>query len=275
MRWLLSLLCVVALAVPAVAATETLPVSITADSLEYHENEGTYVARGAAKVVRGDVTIKAAVMTAYGEKDAAGDVQIVRVEAEGAKGDPSGVVVTSGAQGENRVQGARGIYEVTRGVVMMTGGDLRLTTPQDEVTAAQSLEYWEKEKQAVARGDAVAARSNADGSVNRIAADTLTAELATDKQGELAMQRITADGNVLIATKEDVVRGARGAYDVAGQKASLEGDVKITRGKNQLSGALAEVDLARGVSRLVSAGGGQKVKGLLVPDQAQESAGKQ
>ena len=56
----------------------------------------------------------------------------------------------------------------------MTGHDLKLTTPNDVLTARDDLEYWSQQHMAVARGDAVVVTN--DG--RRIAADTLVAYTA-------------------------------------------------------------------------------------------------
>ena len=49
--------------------------------------------------------------------------------------------------------------------------------------------------------------------------------------------------------------------------ATLTGDVQLSRGDNQLNGDRAEVDLNSGVSRLVSAPGGEgPIRALLVPE---------
>ena len=53
----------------------------------------------------------------------------------------------------------------------MTGRDLKLTTPNDVLTARDSLEYWSQKHMAVARGNAVVVTN--DG--RRLAADTLVA----------------------------------------------------------------------------------------------------
>ncbi len=53
----------------------------------------------------------------------------------------------------------------------MTGRNLKLTTPNDVITARDDLEYWPQKHMAVARGDAVVVTNDA----KRVAADTLVA----------------------------------------------------------------------------------------------------
>lgn len=232
------------------------PVSVTADALEYHDQKQVYVARGHAEVTRGTVTITANLITAYATKMPDGQTDISRAVATG------NVVITSG---NSKVTGERGVYDAARQVAVLKGGDLRLTTPQDTVTARDSLEYWEGRNLAVARGQAVAVRGD-----RRVEADTLTALLAENAQKQLDISRLGADGNVRLTTPTDIARSERGTYDVTTQKALLEGNVRLTRGDNQLNGARAEINLATGVSRLLSGNGGPRVRGLLVPKDAPE-----
>jgi lipopolysaccharide export system protein LptA len=259
LKLLLSSFFVFLLSLPALAeepaVSSSSPVNITADALEYHEADKTYVARGHAEIVQGTVTLKAAVITAHFVVTPDGKTEVTQALAEG------GVEIVSG---DNKVTGERGIYEVARGVAVLKGGELRLTTPQDVVTARDSLEYWEKDRVAVARGNAVAVRGD-----KRVEADVLTAALEENAQKQLEVRRLGADGNVVITTPAEIARGDKGVYDVAQQKAVLDGNVRLTRGQNQLNGARAEVNMATGVSRLLS-GGGRRVSGLIVPKDAPE-----
>ena len=58
----------------------------------------------------------------------------------------------------------------------------------------------------------------------------------------------------------------RDRYNATTEKAILSGDVRITRGQNQLNGARAEVDFKTGVSRMLADGDKGRVKGLLTPE---------
>ena len=71
----------------------------------------------------------------------------------------------------DQAQGDKATYDLDQSVLVMTGRDLKLTTPNDVITAKDDLEYWPQKHMAVARGDAVVVTSDA----KRIAADTLVA----------------------------------------------------------------------------------------------------
>src|SRR6185312_7681339 len=62
-------------------------------------------------------------------------------------------------------------YDIDQAVLVLTGRNIRLTTPNDVVTARDDVEYWSQKHMAVARGNAVVVTD--DG--RRLAADTLVA----------------------------------------------------------------------------------------------------
>lgn len=248
------------LAGPAHAQSEArfgggAPVDVVADGeLTLHQKEKAVVARGNAVATRGDLSLRAETLTAFYRDLPNGETEIYRVLAEGD--------VRIAAPGQQAF-GARAVFDVERNVAVLTGGDLRFVTETDVVTARDSLEYWRTENLAVARGEAIAVRGD-----NRVRADRLVGLLEEDGRGRMNLSRIDADGAVVITTPRDVARGNKGTYDIVSRLAVLTGDVKITRGRNQLNGNVAEVDLETGVSRLVSGPGDRtsRVRGLFVPE---------
>jgi lipopolysaccharide export system protein LptA len=83
--------------------------------------------------------------------------------------------------------------------------------------------------------------------------------------------RIEADGNVRLSNPTDTAEGDRGVYDVAAQTVRLEGNVVLTSGDNVVRGSRLDMDLRTNVStvRSVAEGGGQqqqqRVRALFVP----------
>ena len=235
--------------------------------IEWHQSDYAFVARGNAVARQGDLQVRADELIArYREVD--GATQIYRVEAIGA------VNIVSRTE---RVVGDRGVYDLDEAVAVVTGSDLRMTTPTDLITARESLEYWESRNIAVARGAASVSRED-----RTLRAETLTATLTPtqtpnqnqDQEGALRVTRVDAFDNVNITTASEFIRGDKGVYDVDRDIAVLEGSVKITRGENQLNGDRAEVNLKTGVSRLISlskSGQSGRVRGLLIPESAEEN----
>jgi lipopolysaccharide export system protein LptA len=143
---------------------------------------------------------------------------------------------------------------------------------------------------AVARGNAVVTTNDA----TRVAADTLVAYTtdnppppsATPSPASTAarpsgdplaasgkLQRVEAFGNVSIRTPTDTVTGDRGVYVPDTGMARLAGNVRITRGQNQLNGAEADVNMKTGIANLIAQRTG-RVHGLVVPnDESSKSLG--
>ena len=190
--------------------------------------------------------------------------------------------------------GARAIYDMDQSVMLMTGRNLNLTTPTQVLTARDSMEYWTQKRMAVARGDAVVVTNEA----KRLAADTVVAytkeDAATGRRaaapaenpaggkaaadnplgGSGKLQRAEGFGHVSIRTPTETVTGDRGIYVADTGMARIGGNVRITRGQNQLNGSDAEVNMNTGVSRLL-AGESGRVTGLVVPnDPATQGLGQ-
>ena len=289
-----------ALMLPGLAAAQGIdmsrggPVDITAnDGIEWRQVEQVVVARGNARAARDGTTVDAARLLARyrpqggqaapaqrGETPLNGGNEIWRMEAEG---NVKIFTATDTATGD------RAVYDMDQAVLVLTGRALSLVTPQQTITSRDSLEYWSQRRMAVARGNAVVVTQ--DG--RRISADTLVAYMLDDPApgaapatpatrvnqprpgtegaaapppGQGRIDRVELFGNVEIRTETEVVRGERGVYSAGTGQARLLGDVRITRGENQVNGREALVNLNTGISRIVSAPG-ERVRGLIVQQQ--------
>ncbi len=320
-----ALACMTVLTKPAGAQQLDLthggPIDITAsDGIEWRQVEQEVIARGDARAVRGQVTVTADRLTAwYRKKGNAGPAAAQSTPVAGLVGDPStegNEIYRIQADGHvhvftptDQAQGDKATYDLDQSVLVMTGRDLKLTTPNNTITAKDDLEYWPQKHMAVARGDATVTTSDA----KRIAADTLVAYTTDNPTPATAtakspgatpasaspaadplsasgkLQRVEAFGNVSIRTPTDTVTGDRGVYVPESGMARLGGNVRITRGQNQLNGAEADVNMKTGIANLVGSSGvghsgaghnsadGQqsgRVHGLVVPnDESSKSLG--
>jgi lipopolysaccharide export system protein LptA len=301
------------LALPAAPRAQGLdmtkggPVDITStDGIEWRQNEQVVIARGNARAIREGVTLEGdrliaryrpragqpaapAANGALAEGPSGGN-EIWRIEAEG------NVRISTAT---DRAQGDRAVYDMDQAVMVLTGRDLKLTTPTDTLTARDSLEYWPNKRMSVARGAAVVVTEDN----RRVAADTLVGYFLPEGQttppapqrpanaaassgvpgGGAAggtrnvpgagskLDRVEAFGNAEIRTPQEVVRGDRGVYSTVSGMARLLGGVRITRGENQLNGQESIVNMRTGVARLVNTPG-QRVQGLIVPNQQSRDA---
>ncbi len=281
----------------------TSPVEITArDAIEWRQTEQVVLARGAARAVRDGVTITADRLIArYRPRAAApsSGTPSSGTRAPSATPQAQGASPLSGpgnasqiwrleAEGNVRIFSAtdtatadHAVYDMDQSVLVLTGSNLSLSNAQDRLVAKDALEYWPQRRMAVARGDA-----QIDSPGRRLNADTLVAWFleavppppagsaprqaragGTPGQPDTGrLDRAEAFGNVVIRTEAETVQGDRGAYNALSGIALLGGNVRITRGQNQLNGELAEVNMKTGISRLLPGQApGERVSGLVVP----------
>ncbi len=253
------------------------PITVDArDGFEWRENERLVIATGDARATRGTSTVIADKLTAYYRKKT-GAKPVAATDTEGGN-----EIYRLVADGHVRIftptdeaVGDHAVYDIDQAVLVMTGGNLRMTTPQQLITARDSLEYWSDKHMSVARGNAVVITSDA----RRLAGDTLVGysepsdpnapkpqKTSTDIPGGGGdLKRIEAFGNVEVRTATDIVRGARGVYVTATQIARVVDNVRITHGDSQMNGAAADINMATGIAHLVSPPG-RRVQGLIVPN---------
>jgi lipopolysaccharide export system protein LptA len=309
------------------------PITVTArDGLEWHQAQQEVIALGDARAVRQNVTVAADRLIAYYRKkaepgastpgtstpgaskpvaSAQGALTAQPVAAQPAAGQ-SGIADdtdTSGteiyrlrAEGNVQIftatdhaQGDVAVYDIDQAVMVMTGHDLRLTTPNDILTSRDTMEYWPQKHMAVARGNAVVVTKDA----RRVAADVLVAYTtdtpAPTSPGQASaakpavkpqaaatppgagsgddltasgkLEKVEAFGHVSVRTPTDTAIGERAVYVPDTGIARLAGNVRITRGQNQLDGQEAEVNMKTGIARLLR-GETDRVTGLVVPNDA-------
>lgn len=234
------------------------PVEIDAsEGVEWDRDQRIYVARGNAKVTRGDFSVSADTLTAHYRDEAGGKTAIYLVEADGH------VVILSK---DSRIVGDRAVYDLDKGSAIVTGRDLKATSKQDYVTARDSLEYWTKQNAVVARGNAAAGDKEKE-----VHADLLTGYFRVDSKGAKKLYQVEATGNVRLLSNGNVARAQKAVYNLDSDIAALDGGVKITRGKNQLNGEHAVYNTKTGKARVT--GGGSQVKTLLVPGSDNSAGG--
>lgn len=172
--------------------------------------------------------------------------------------------------------GDRAVYDMDQAVLVMTGTNMKMTTPQDILTARDTMEYHSREHMSVSRGNATLTTN--DG--RQMRADILvgydrpknsrtprSAAGHDASPGAGAIDRVDAFGHILIRTQSEAVTGDRGVYVPDSAIARIVGNVHISRGLNQISGAAAIVNMRTGIATLTDTPG-SRVSGLVVPNQA-------
>lgn len=241
----------------AQAQNKDQPLDISADdSLEWDRQKQIFTAKGNALASQGNVSISASTLiAAYDENARTGnnfDIHTMTAE--------NNVIISSE---DNKAYGDKAVYEIAKEYAVMTGNNLRLVTPEQTVSARDKFEYFVTEGKLVATGNATITRPT-----DTLRADTLTAHLATNDKGERVLDRMTAQGNVVITTPTEKLTGTYGTYNGRTKIAEVTGGVTITRGPNILQGQRATVNLNTQISSIY--GNGDNA----APNNAGQSGGR-
>jgi lipopolysaccharide export system protein LptA len=196
---------------PFGTSTDQRPIDVTADNgIEWQQDKQVYIARGNAVARRGASEIHADVLTAHyrpsKNKSAEGGNEVYRLDADGH-------VLLKGPN--QTVVGDQAVWDVDQQIGIVTGNHLKLTTPTDTVTARDSLEWYDQQQVAVARGDAIAIRGD-----RRVRADVLTAHFI--KQSDSIKQSGSAKSGAPATGKPRTVGLAQSAA-VSGKAAAATG----------------------------------------------------
>lgn len=230
------------------------PVEISADkTLEWLQNQKQYVANGNVEAKQGDVIILTDKLVAdYKDDSKSGNVEIWQLTAEGN---------VSIKNTDSTATGDKAVYNVETGLATLTGQDLKLTTPDQVITAQERMEYNAHQGVAKAIGHAKIVQEK-----NTLTAQTITAYFEKDQSGNQVLKNADAAGGVTIKTPDEILTGDAGFYNAANNTAEVKGNVKITRGPNQLEGARAEMNLTTNVSKMFgSPENNKRVKGIFYP----------
>jgi lipopolysaccharide export system protein LptA len=235
-----------------------------------------------------------------------GNSEIYRVEADG------NVVITRDTR---TIVGDHADYDMDQGIGIVRGQNLKMTTPTDVVTAKDAFEWYDQKQVSVARGDAVATRANnrtikadtltaymvkvppqqggAPGQPAKpgappakpVAQPVKGAPPGNGPAGntppasgdESKINRIDAQGHVVVVNGPDIGRGDYGVYNAVTNICTLLGNVTITRGADVVTGQYAVMDMNTNVSRIMPASSlpgstRQRVQGLFVKQDLEHKA---
>lgn len=227
----------------AAAQTTDRAIEVTADQgLEWDKTQKLYIARGNARLTRGQTSIAAGVLRAWYRDDDSARGQVFRVEAEGD------VRIT---RGDLVATGGRGTYDTDKRLGRLTGAGLAVSSGDARLTASEFIELHDDRRVVVARGGVRLVRPNEE---LRAAVLSLHFEpVETGGRGRTRLARVEAEGDVRVTSCTGTVQANRIVYDPQSGDAKLSGDVKLTRGNDRLEGAEAEINTKDGSMRVTSA----------------------
>ena len=162
--------------------------------------------------------------------------------------------------------GQRAVLDFEQAILKVDGKNVIYKAGPNIITANQQMEYWERQKMAVARGNAVAIHKG-----KTLRAEVLKALLRKNKTGRSEVYIIEAFKKVLIVGDKDRLRSDSAIYKLDSGIATLKKNVSIVREDSILNGDLAEINLKTGISKLltVDSVGSKKekprVRGLIYP----------
>lgn len=249
------------------------PIQITASqSIEWSQKTDTVTATGNTKAVRGNVTVTADQMIAHyaPEKSATPTSSTSGHDNNSVLGQGNNQLTELDAIGHVHIYTAtdnawadRAVYSASQQVLVLTGKNLKLTTPTDTLTARDSIEYYTADHKAVARGNAYI--TSTDG--HSLSANVITGYFSpsSSDNSQESLEKVDALGNVIITTKSDTASGNSGVYMPSTGEARLGGNVHITHNGNHLSGSDALVNTKAGTATLLASPGG-RVSGVILPD---------
>lgn len=240
------------------SGSKDMPIEITADNgIEWEKNKEILIASGNAKASRGGITVLAEVLRAYYRKKTTGGTDLYRLDAAG------GVKIFSDTES---MEGQTAVLDFEQAILKVDGKKVIYKAGPDTITANQQMEYWERQKMAVARGNAVAIHKG-----KTLRADVLKALLRKNKTGRSEVYIIEAFNNVLIVSDKDRLRSDSAIYKLDSGIVTLKENVSIIRENSILNGDLAEINLKTGISKLLTVDSVEsrkerkRVRGLIYP----------
>ena len=231
------------------------PIEIFAEEgIEWHKNKNKYVAIGNAKAVSDSLSLKSDRIEAfYTEKEDSG-MNIKEVKAK------KNVIIEDKKM--RIVGGNYAEYKTTKDYFLLVGKNILLTSEANTLRSKEKLEYWRSKNIAIATGKAEAQKDKEF----VVLADKLVWYLKEDKN-KTTVKKILGFKNVSIKTNNEVAFSDKAIYNNETEICKLYGNVKLQRGDSFLLGEYAEVDLKKGISKLLPAPGNSmkenKVKALI------------
>lgn len=200
------------------------------------------VATGLASAKKGTSTVYGDVLTVYFTEGKKREITAMTADGHVRMKTP-----TETAYGEHAH------YDVALDRVIMTGGNLKIETETDTLTARDSIEYYHKDNKGVARGHAIARSPKKE---QLIQAETLVAyfkpssEKTEAGKEKMMLDRVEAEGNMLASGPNGIITGDRGIYLEKTKIMEVFNNVKITQEENVIEGEYAKFNLETNVAEM-------------------------
>ena len=217
------------------------PVEIYAEQgIEWHKNDNKYLAIGNAIAKSGKMSVNSDRIEAfYEESDNSGmDIKLVKAHRN--------VIVTD--ENLKIVGGKLAEYNLRKDYFSIFGKNLILTSQENKLESNNKMEYWRTKGVAIASGKAKAQKGNEF----KIKAEKLVWYL-NENDKKIDVKKIFGFENVSIYSNNEVAFSDKALYNKESGICKLFGNVKLQKGDSFLTGDYAEVDLNKGISKLLPA----------------------
>lgn len=250
------------------------PVIIEAEeSVVCDETAQKCVATGLASAQKGTSTVYGDVLTVHFTEGKKREITTMTAEGHVRMETPT-----------EKAYGEHAHYDVALDRIILTGGNLKIVTQKEILTARDSIEYYHTENKGIARGNAVAQFPEKK---QLVQADTLvayfkpSAEQSEDGKEKVNLDRVEAEGNVLALGSKGNVTGDRAVYLEKTKKIEVFNNVKITQDENIIEGEYALFNLDTNVAEMYTqpphtsqTGPVKRIHGMIFPKSAKKAKEK-
>jgi len=241
------------------------PIIIEAeDSVVCDETAHKCVATGLAKAQKGTSIVYGDVLTVYFTEGKERDITVLTADGHVRMETPT-----------EKAYGDHAHYDVALDRIRLTGGNLKIVTPKEVLTARDSIEYWHTKNQGIARGNAVAQFPEKQ---EIVSADTLVAyfipssEKTEEGKEKLQIDRVEAEGNMLASGPKGAITGDRGVYFGKTDMVEVFNNVKVSQGGNIIEGGYARANLKTNLAEMFAypphttpSGNLKRISGIIIP----------
>ena len=217
------------------------PVEIYAeDAIEWHKNEKKYLAIGNAKASSGSMSLTSERIEAFynEEEDSAMDIKLVKAHRK-VKITDKKLEIIGGQSAE---------YNLEKDYFAIFGKKLVLTSEKNKLKSNNKMEYWRNKGVAIASGKATAIKD-----AEFIIKGEKLIWYIDEVDEKMNVKKILGFSNVSIRTNNEVAFSDKALYNKDSGICKLFGNVKLQKGTSFLTGDYAEVDMNKGISKLLPA----------------------
>ncbi|HQS84902.1 MAG: hypothetical protein B7Y25_08400 [Alphaproteobacteria bacterium 16-39-46] len=232
--------------------SDTVPIHIEADQMNYDMKKDTAEAIGSAWATQGDKKIEAdRFVVKFQEKKSSSP------SLEKASKDVEEIIALGHVRlisPSEEITGASAVYNLRTEIITVFGEKIVLVSSKGSVEAHKSLSYDQKNQKVVALGHVIVVSESYEMRAPKISVDFKKIAPSQNQkfQESLTLNSMEAEGGVILKTQSYISESDRANYLAETGMVDLVGNVKITDGKNIFEGPCGEYNEKTGKSRLVT-----------------------